>query len=318
LKRRAISETYFSATTSSHHVLTEDKIKRYVIELIRAAASHLPEEVRESLRRAYELEDDPLARRMFAAILENVELAGRRGRPICQDTGVVMFSVRAGESFPLLGRLPEIFRAAVVEATRVIPLRPNAVDIVTGRNSGDNTGDYIPWIDWEVVPGEDYAEITVMLKGGGSEVAGGATALTPSAGIEGVSRFVLEVVKEAGPRACPPLIIGVGISGTLHTAICLAKKALLRRMGSRNPRPELASLEEKLLNAVNMLGWGVHGVGGKTTALDLRIEASHRHPASLAVGVISSCWAFRYSTMKIGSDGVEFLTHRSLNEVEVG
>jgi fumarate hydratase subunit alpha len=303
---------------SSPHVLTEDKIKRCVIELIRAAATHLPEEVKEPLKRAYELEDDPLARRMLAAILKNVELAGGRGRPICQDTGVVMFSVRAGERFPLLGRLPGIFRAAVVEATRVIPLRPNAVDVVTGRNSGDNTGDYIPWIDWEIVPGEDYAEITVMLKGGGSEAAGGAALLTPSAGVEGASRFVLEVIKDAGPRACPPLIIGVGIGGTLYTAICLAKKALLRGMGSRNPRPELASLEEKLLNAVNMLGWGVHGVGGKTTALDLRIEASYRHPASLAVGVISSCWAFRYSTMRIRGDGVEFTTHSFLNELEEG
>ena len=298
-------------------MLTEDRIRRYVIELMWAAAIHLPEEVKTSLRRAYELEDDPLARRMLAAILENVELAGGRRRPICQDTGIVMFSVRAGERFPMLGRLPEILRAAVVEATRMIPLRPNAVDVITGRNSGDNTGDYIPWIDWEIVPEEDYAEITVMLKGGGSEAAGGVTVLTPSTGIEGASKFVLEVVKEAGPRACPPLIIGVGISGTTYTAICLAKKALLRGMGLRNPRPELASLEERLLNAVNMLGWGVHGVGGRTTALDLRIEASHRHPASLAVGVVSSCWAFRYSTMRIRGDNVEFLTHNFLNELEV-
>ena len=188
---------------------------------------------------------------------------------------------------------------------------------MTGRNSSDNTGDYIPWIDWEIVPGEDYAEITVMLKGGGSEAASGVVVLTPSVGMEGASRFVLEVVKEAGPRACPPLIIGIGIGGTAYTALCLAKKALLRGMGSRNPRPELSSLEERLLEAVNMLGWGVHGVGGKTTALDVRIEASHRHPATLAVGVISSCWAFRYSTMRVRGDGVEFLTHIFLNELEV-
>jgi fumarate hydratase subunit alpha len=298
-------------------VLTEDKVRRCVVELIRAAATHLPEDVNVFLKRAYELEDDPLARRMLAAILENVELAGRRERPICQDTGIIMFSVRAGERFPMLGRLPEILRIAVVEATRMIPLRPNAVDVVTGRNSGDNTGDYIPWIDWEIIPEEDYAEITVMLKGGGSEAAGGVAVLMPSAGIEGASRFVLEVVKEAGPKACPPLIISVGISGTAYTALCLAKKALLRGMGSRNPRPELASLEEKLLEAVNMLGWGVHGVGGRATALDVRIEASHRHPASLAVGVISSCWAFRYSTMRIRGDGVEFTTHSFLNELEV-
>ncbi len=297
-------------------MLTEEGIRRYVVELIRAAATHLPEDVKASLRRAYELEENPLARRMLAAILENVELAGRRGRPICQDTGVVMFTVRAGERFPMLRRLPGILRMAVAEATREIPLRPNAVDMLTGENTGDNTGDYVPWIDWETVPGEDYAEITVLLKGGGSEAASGVTVLTPSAGIEGALKFVLEVVKEAGPRACPPLVIGVGLSGTAYTALCLAKRALLRGMSSHNPRPELASLEERLLKAVNMLGWGVHGVGGGATALDVRMEASHRHPASLAVGVVASCWAFRYSAMRIRRGKVEFLVHRFLNEME--
>ncbi|MEM2188424.1 MAG: fumarate hydratase [Nitrososphaerota archaeon] len=298
-------------------MLAEDGIRRCVVELIRAAATHLPEDVKASLRRAYELEENPLARRMLSAILENVELAEGRGRPICQDTGIVMFSVKAGERFPFLGKLPGILRMAVAEATRKIPLRPNAMDIVTGINTGDNTGDYIPWIDWEIMPGEDYAEITVLLKGGGSEAAGGVAVMAPSAGIEGASRFVLEVIKEAGPRACPPLVIGIGLGGTAYAAICLAKRALLRGMGSRNPRRELALLEEKILEMVNGLGWGVHGVGGITTALDVRIEASHRHPASLAVGVVSSCWAFRYSTMRISGDKVEFLTHEFLNDLEV-
>lgn len=298
-------------------MLTEDRIRRYVVELIRAAAIHLPEDVKASLRRAHELEENPLAKRMLSAILENIELASERGRPICQDTGIVMFSVKAGEKFPFLGKLPRILRAAVSEATREIPLRPNAVDIVAGANTGDNTGEYIPWIDWEIVPGEDYAEIMVLLKGGGSEAAGGVAVMAPSAGMEGVSRFVLEIVKEAGPRACPPLIIGIGLSGTAYTALCLAKRALLRGMGFRNPRQELALLEERTLEIVNRLGWGVHGVGGRTTALDVRIEASHRHPASLAVGVLSSCWAFRYSTMRIRGDKVEFLTHEFLNNLGV-
>lgn len=298
-------------------MLAEDRIRRNVVKLIRAAATHLPEEVKISLERAYELEENQLARRMLSAILKNVELAGEHGRPICQDTGVVMFSVKAGERFPLLGKLPKILRMATAEATREIPLRPNAVDIVTGENTGDNTGDYIPWIDWEIVSGEDYAEIMVLLKGGGSEAASGIAIMAPGAGMEGISKFVLEVVKEAGPRACPPLIIGIGLGGAAYTALCLAKRALLRSMGSRNPRPELASLEEEILEMINGLGWGVHGVGGRTTALDVRIEASHRHPASLAVGVISSCWAFRYSAMRIRGNDIEFLTHRFLNDLEV-
>lgn len=292
-------------------MLAEDVLRERVVELIRAAATRLPEDVKDLLRRAYESEESPLARRMLAAILENIEVAEADGRPICQDTGVVMFSIRAGERFPMLGRLPSLLREAVAEATRRIPLRPNAVDIFTGENSGDNTGDHIPWIDWEILPGEDYAEITVLLKGGGSEAAGGVAVLQPSAGVEGAMRFVLEVVERAGPRACPPLIIGVGLSGTAYTALCLAKRALLRGSSSGgNPRPELRSLERRLLEAVNALGWGAHGVGGGATALDVRVEASHRHPAALAVGVMASCWALRYSKMRIKGDEVEFLTHR--------
>jgi len=217
----------------------------------------------------------------------------------------------------MLGRLPRILREATAEATRSTPLRPNAVDAITGENSRDNTGEYTPWICWEIVPESDEAEVTVLLKGGGSEVLSLAKVIPPSQGLEGALKLILDLILEAGPKPCPPIILGIGIGATADLAIFLAKKALLRRMGERNPRPEVADLEEKLLKAVNALGWGVHGVGGKVTALDARIEFSHRHPATLAVGVVSSCWALRYSTLKISRDEVEFITHRFLNEREV-
>jgi len=297
-------------------VISEEDLKASLVKLISAAATHLPDEVKIALKGAYEAEDNPLARRMLKVILENLDLAEEEWRPICQDTGVVMFHVKAGDRFPMLGKIPNMLREAVAEATRSIPLRPNAVDVITGENSGDNTGKCIPWIYWEVVPGSCEAEVTVLLKGGGSEAVSLAKVIPPSQGLEGAFKIALDAVFEAGPRPCPPIILGVGIGGTADLAILLAKKALLRGM-KRNPRPEIAELEKRLLRAVNALGWGVHGVGGRTTALDVRIEVSHRHPATLAVGVVASCWAFRYSTLKISRGEVEFITHKFLNAQEV-
>ena len=295
-------------------MLSEQSLKGHIVKLIHAAAVYLPADVKEALRRAYEAEEGLNVRLMLKAILDNIEIAERERRPICQDTGVIMFHVRAGERFSLLGKLPRIFREAAAEATRKIPLRPNAVDIITEKNSGDNTGDHIPWISWEIVPESDEAEITVLLKGGGSEAASMAKVIPPAQGLSGALKVALDSVFEAGPKICPPIFLGVGIGATADIAMNLAKKALLRKAGERNPRAEIAELEGRLLRAVNVLGWGAHGVGGRITALDARIEASHRHPATLAVGVLVGCWAFRYSTLKIAGDDVNFVTHRFLNE----
>lgn len=295
-------------------MLSESSLKDHIVKLIYAATIYIPADVKDSLRRAYEAEESSHARLMLKAIIDNIKVAEREKRPICQDTGVITFYVRAGERFPMLGRLPRMLREATAEATKKIPLRPNAVDTITERNSGDNTGDYIPWISWEIVPESDEAEITVLLKGGGSEAASMVKVISPAQGLGGALKLVLDAVFEAGPKICPPIFLGVGIGATADIAINLAKKALLRKAGERNPRAEIAELEEKLLRAVNALGWGAHGVGGKVTALDARIEISHRHPAALAVGMLVSCWAFRYSTLRVTGDKVDFVTHRFLCE----
>jgi len=280
--------------------------------MISAAAIYLPDDVKQALRRAYEIEEEPLAKKMLESILENVEVAEEEGRPLCQDTGVVTFYVEAGERFPLLGKLPEILREAAIEATEKTPLRPNAVDVITGKNSGDNTGENMPWMEWKIIPGSDEAKITVFLKGGGSEAPSIAKVIPPSFGVSGALKIAVDAVYQAGPKPCPPIVLGVGLAATADIALSLAKKALLRRMGERHPRAEVARLEEKLLEAVNALGWGAHGVGGKITALDARIEIAHRHPATLAVGVVIGCWAMRIASLKVRGSGVEFLTHRFL------
>ncbi len=298
----------------SKDVISEEFLKNCITNMISAASIYLPDDVKKALKEAYKAEDNLVAKEMFRSILDNLEVAEKEKRPICQDTGTVIFYVKAGENFPLLGKLTKILREATVDATKITPLRPNAVDIVTGKNSGDNTGEKIPWIEWEVIPDSDEAEITVLLKGGGSEGPSIAKVLPPGQGLKGALKLAVDTVFEAGPKPCPPIILGVGIGPTADIAMNLAKKTLLRRIGERHPRREIAELEEKLLKAVNALGWGPHGVGGKTTALDARIEIAHRHPATLAVGVAVNCWASRISTLKVTRDEVEFLTHRFLNE----
>jgi len=294
-------------------MISKDVLKDKIARMVSASAIYLADDVKEALRKAYEKEDSPVAKSVFKSILDNVKVAEEERRPLCQDTGTVIYYVKVGENFPLLGKLPSILKEATVEATASTPLRPNAVDVITGKNSGDNTGERIPWIEWEIVPESDEAEITVMLKGGGSEGPSLAKTIPPGLGIKGALKMAIDDIFEAGAKPCPPVIIGVGLGPTGDIAMKLAKKALLRRVGERHPRVDVAELEDKLLRAVNALGWGPHGIGGYTTALDAHIEIAHRHPAALAVGVAVNCWALRTSTLKVTKDRVEFLTHKFLN-----
>ena len=295
-------------------MITEETLKRAITKLVSAAAIYLPQDVKNALKKAYEKEKGPVAKNVIKSILDNVEIAENEKKPMCQDTGTVIFYIEAGEKFPLLGKLPTILREAVREATKIAPLRPNAVDVVTGKNSGDNTGEKIPWIEWEIIPDSNEAEITVVLKGGGSEAPSIAKTIPPGLGIKGALKMAVDDVFEMGAKPCPPVTVGVGIAGAADIAMKLAKKALLRPIGSRNRRPEIAELEDKLLEAINALGWGPHGVGGLTTALDAHIEVAHRHPAALSVGIATSCWANRRSTLKIVDDKIEFVTHPFLGD----
>ena len=299
---------------SQEAVTAEAKIADAAVSLISAAAIYLPPDVKRALNQAQQNESTELAKKVIGSMLKNLEVAEAEGRPSCQDTGTVIFYVRAGAKFPYLGQLEGILRNATVRATADVPLRPNSVSIFTGKNSGNNTADRIPWIEWELVPDSDLAEVTVVLKGGGSEAPSIAKVIPPAEGMKGVYKMVLDDIFEQGPKPCPPVVVGVGLGPTADIAMKLAKKALLADIGQRNPDPDLAKIEVSLLQAINKLGWGPHGVGGSTTALDVHIDAVNRHPASFAVGVATVCWEDRKSTMKINSDGgVRFVTHPFLN-----
>ena len=292
--------------------LSREELKSFLVELIRTAETRLPVDVYEALKHAYEIEENPIAKQHLGAILKNSELAAKLGKPICQDTGTPVFYVEMGADFPLRAEFYDVAREAVREATKLVPLRPNAVDPFKKKNTGDNTGRFVPWFEVEIVPGSDL-KVTFVAKGGGSEAPSTLRMGLPIRGVRNVWETVLQAIVEAGPKPCPPVIVGVGVAALSDQAIALAKRAaLLRPIGDRHPDPEIARLEEEMLKAVNELGIGAHGFGGKVTALDLHIEYAHRHPATYAVAVATNCWAMRRATGYITSEGKWEITSKHI------
>nr|WP_206204037.1 fumarate hydratase [Thermococcus sp. ES12] len=277
-------------------------IANAIVEAIRLAVTRIPDDVVLTLREAYEREESEIARFNLENILKAIEIGKTESIPVCQDTGTLIFFIKAGVNSPFLGELEDAIIEATRRATEEVPLRPNAVDILTGRNSGDNTGRGVPVIHWEITEGDEI-EVAVLPKGGGSENCSALAMLTPSEGWEGVKRFVVAHVKACGGKPCPPVILGIGVGGSADLSLKLAKKALLRRVGERHPNERIAGLEEEILGAVNSLGIGPMGMGGRTTALDVKIEVVHRHPASFPVGLVVQCWANRRAFLRIKPDG---------------
>ncbi len=290
----------------------EDLIEDVAVNLLRLAVTKLPEDVKAALKDAYNRESSPIGKIQLKAILDNIRLAEETGTPLCQDTGLISFYLKAGSRFEGLDRTEKILRKAVMRATLQVPLRPNTLNPFTQENSGDNTGRNVPYIHWSIVDG-DFLEITAFPKGGGSENTCALRMLKPSEGVGGLKKFVVESVIKAGGMPCPPTIIGVGVGGGANIAMDLAKKALLRPLKEEHPDSTVARLEQELLEAVNRTGIGPMGLGGDCTALALKIEYAHRHPASYPVAVAFQCWAARRATARIYADGsVEYLTHKNI------
>jgi len=280
-----------------------EDIKKGIVQLMKKAETELPNDVINALKKAYEIEEG-VAKTQIEAILKNIDLAKKSGRPMCQDTGIQTFFVEVGVNFPDIDKLEGLIKDAVKKATKEIPLRPNTVDPFTGENHKDNTGDNIPYItwDWDFAEGSNVL-ITALPKGGGSENMSKLGMLKPGVGIEGVKDFVVTEMIKAGGNPCPPTIVGVGIGGGADLAMKLGKKSLLRSVDDRHKDKTIAAIEEELIKRINDSGIGPMGLGGKTTVLDVHIEKAHRHPASLPVGIAVQCWANRRSRMVIHSDG---------------
>ncbi len=273
-------------------------IEDAVVTILRDAVIRVPEDVKGALRRAVEEETSDIARTQLETILRNLEAAERLSLPLCQDTGVPVFFVTGRVSH----KFNEGIRRGVERATREVPLRPNAVHPLTRENPGTNVGEGLPRIVYRPT-GEDHTDITVLPKGAGSENMSALAMLTPSEGLKGVKRFVLDTVVRAGGKPCPPTIVGIGIGGTADLAMEMAKEALLRPLTEDHPDPSLREMEGELHEALNRTGVGPMGLGGRTTVLGVRIGTAYCHTASLPVAVNLQCWAARRATARVYPDG---------------
>ena len=283
-------------------------LEEVLFEVLRRASTDAPEDMVSVLKEHFEKVKDPIGRSQLNAILSDIEKAYTSKLPICQDSGLISFIVHVGEDFPIKAELKDILIEITKKATKEIPLRPNAVDLFKG-NTKNNIGlrGHVPWIYWDITEG-DTLEVIALPKGGGSSNIAKLYMLNPGVGWEGIKKAVIDAVADAGAKGCPPYVVGVGIGGGEDIAMTLGKFSLLRKIGERHPDPEVAKIEEELLEAINALGIGVMGLGAGPTAIDVHIELAARHPASLPVGVVFSCWALRHAHVVVYSDGsYEFL-----------
>lgn len=277
------------------------------------SSKHLPDDVVERLREMSEAEHSEFARIIYDAMFENMDMANRLDRPVCQDTGLVQYFVRVGTAFPYMDVIEGALQEAVLKATKSAPLRQNAVEVFDEKNTGTNIGYRVPWIEWEIVPGRDDIEIYMYMAGGGCSLPGMAKVLMPLEGYEGIVRFVFDRVTTLGINACPPLLVGVGIAGSAEVAAKLSKKALLRTIGSENPNPRGAMLEKQIRDGLDAVGIGPGGLTGAESVMAVHIEHAARHPATLAVGISTGCWAHRRSRIRIHSNlEYEVLSHRGV------
>jgi fumarate hydratase class I len=282
-----------------------------MLELIRFTSTNLPEDVERALRKAYDNEEEgSSARGALETILKNVEMTRKNSTPICQDTGTPIFFVRYPEGYSQR-KLRAQIEAAIAEATRKTYLRPNAVNALDGKNTGNNLGDdHFPTIHFEEVDG-DTLTVELILKGGGCENVGAQYSLPDNriqAGrdLEGVRRAALDAVWNAQGEGCAPGFLGISIGGDRGSSYEASKEALLAKVDVENPNTDLDALEKRITNEANQLGVGPMGFGGKSTVLGTKITAAHRLPASFFVTISYMCWAYRRRKMTIRGDEVKY------------
>lgn len=288
------------------------KLRDGVVELYKKVATSIPSDIEEALKNAAAAETEPFAQESLGIILKNISIARSEARPLCQDTGIPVFFVKVP-----VGLSHQLIRNVIIDATRIatvkIPLRANAVNVVTERNTGDNVGEFFPIIYTEESP-EQTLTVDLMLKGGGSENLGqlyklptelcvepstldaqrnNAITVVAERDFDGIRKCILDAVFRAQGKGCPPYTIGVAVGGAKDQVTFLSKKQLLRRITAPNPDSTMAAFEADVLNELNALGIGPLGFGGGTTALAVKMAAASRHPASYFVDVSFSCWANR-------------------------
>lgn len=257
----------------------------------------LNDDITRSLKSNLSLEPSRIGRNIIEQLIENADISKSCKTPICQDTGMAVVFVEIGQNvFVEGGSLTEAITQGVRDGYKKGFLRTSVVsDPIERTNTGDNTP---PIIHYDIVEGDEL-KITVMPKGFGSENMSALKMLKPSDGIEGIKRFILDTVESAGPNPCPPIIVGVGIGGTMEKAAIISKKALLRSIDMHSTLPHIKALEIELLESINMLGIGPAGLGGRLTALGINIEVFPTHIAGLPVAVNISCHVTRHASVTL-------------------
>lgn len=273
--------------------LDAKEITENVAQMCKEAAYYLPMDVYEALKRGRETEKSPVGQNVLDQIIKNAEIARAEDRPYCQDTGMTIVFLEVGQDLHITGgALEDAVNAGIAKGYVEGYLRKSVVGepLFNRKNTQNNTPGVIYT---KIVPG-DKLDITVAPKGFGSENKSGIKMLVPADGVEGVKKAVMEIILHASMNPCPPMVVGIGIGGTMDRAALLSKKALTRSIDQRNPMPEYAALEEELLTLINQTGIGPQ-LGGTTSALAVNIEWGPTHIAGLPVAVTICCHAMRHS-----------------------
>lgn len=267
-------------------------LKTEIINLYKKTATQLPSDVVFALQQAYSKEESKTSKEVLGKILENIKLADSQKKPLCQDTGMAIFYIKYPKEYSRQN-LKTIIKEATNEATKIIPLRPNSVNSLTGENLGN-----VPVLHFKEIDNDDKLKIDLIMKGGGSENVSAVYQLPDKdlnahRDLDGVQKCIIDAVFKAQGTGCPPYIVGVAIGSSIEEVAHRSKKQLIRKLDDVNPIPELAKLESEILEKINQLGIGSMGMGGTTTALAVKAFSGIRVPASFFVAVSMSCWCLR-------------------------
>lgn len=281
-----------------------DLIETTCRDLYIQSLKEIPPDVVDAIKRAAARETREVAKRIFSHYLRSIELGQKENMMVCQDTGIPIYWVEIGGNVRFDGaKLTQAIVRGTERATREHPLRSSIVAPLTRENRQTSTGERIPIIHYDFVPDSDEIDILFMPKGSGSENMSFMKMLVPADGVNGVKKFVLENVVGAGAKPCPPMVVGIGIGGSSDLCMTLAKKATTRPVGSKNPDPKIAAIEQELFDAINSTGIGPQGLGGDTTALGVHIESAWTHITCNPVAVNIQCWRAERRRARISASG---------------
>ncbi|MCF2139843.1 MAG: fumarate hydratase [Candidatus Lokiarchaeota archaeon] len=279
-------------------------IENAIYQLILKSSTSVPDNVMQKIQECQDqIQPESVAAIQLKLMKENLEYGKMNRIPICQDTGHLNFFIQLGDSFPIISDFKKQIEKSIEKLTNEAIIRPNTVDPISNKNPQNNLGLNYPPIYIEIIQKSEDLIITLLNKGGGSENMSKLYMLSASSGKELIIPTVIETIKQAGSKPCPPIIVGVGIGGDAVKSMFLAKKSLLRPISSRNLDSDLADLENKLLHEINKLDIGIMGLGGSCTCLDVHVERSMRHPATYPLGIVIDCYSHRIRSCKITKNG---------------